>query len=517
MLITSSSSFNKINKPLELKKVQFSTSFTAKDTFIKSNTTPSISFLGLTRTIGKKIFETYEELIDLVESKPNANGNIGNLPKEWIDKIPEDKRRESILYLYGTFNALSLSLRHSCKDLDKESKCLTEAFQTVGILKEGETATIDANKSLYGGFGRIFSLKLSNNPDMIYAIKLFHSAGESNVDQENENGNVIEMNRGMYFRKNIDKTSELIKDHGKKSNRPKFFFANALNGYMVTQYINVSLPNGNTVDLNDYGLIAKDDDREDNKSIKGYFYEYGGLKSVSILTNNKTARWAYHQIKKTPADQRAARWNEIYENDKVPNKQDILIGLAIAVQLLPDQSNQDELFKKILVKNNSDLAKKAINESFTKHSSLKGLSVIEEPLSESQIEDLLFNVEDFQPKERLDLFKKVLKMGNKEHLYQILFLLNMLPEEDRLTICLEIIKVCPALSRAVVNQMELIPQKDHLELFLNLIINNDSKYQSLLLDKIDLLTPGQKQEWLNAISDPQYDNIDKIYKDKLSI
>ncbi|MCK7485969.1 MAG: hypothetical protein MZU97_10770 [Bacillus subtilis] len=65
----------------------------------------TVSFTGLTRTLGKTIFDSPEEVISKMREYPNSKGVVGSVPKEWVDKIPFERRTQTIKEFYQDLKA----------------------------------------------------------------------------------------------------------------------------------------------------------------------------------------------------------------------------------------------------------------------------------------------------------------------------------------------------------------------------------------------------------------------------
>jgi len=70
------------------------------------------AFEGLTKKLSCQIFEKPEEIKKMVDKYTETDGVVGNLPHEWIQKIPEKNRGEVIKQLYKDLKATVINSRN---------------------------------------------------------------------------------------------------------------------------------------------------------------------------------------------------------------------------------------------------------------------------------------------------------------------------------------------------------------------------------------------------------------------
>ena len=310
MQITFSAPINKKNNP----------SGFGNTNLLDSAAVSNPNFLGLNRTLSKKAFSSAEEIKNEVVKHVRSRGIVGNLPKEWVDKIPKAGRAEKIKALYADFKDIfkgdwfefNLSVLQ-----DKLNKSLRKA----GIIDDKTNLEI---KSLNGGgFGWCYQLvgAFGNK----FKIKKFHNLKTHSLDC-NEHGNFAEMNKAAFWQRTL----------GRKTQKAQFYFGDAETGYMVGQYVdNNDLPPRKTIQERFLGLYYDLVDKKNN-SIAGYDIEFGDLKIVSAIAQNKVARKIYKKIDKLPKEKRQAEFDRMFEANLGQKDSNVFVGLASVLGLLPE-------------------------------------------------------------------------------------------------------------------------------------------------------------------------------------
>lgn len=300
---------------------------------------------GLSRTLGKKAYHTAEAIKEELISHPKSKGIVGNLPAEWIEKIPKQGREAKIKELYADLKKIIKDFRlHGNKQ--KTSEKLSIAFQKAGVIKDNEK--ISMKYLNYGLFGEGYQLQgVSDGQYMLKYFKLNDYLGSIS----HAHGNYTESNRGAYWQKNA----------GTKTQRVRYYFGDVDAGYMVNKFIGYKTPEykGRVVPEKIYGLINEEFDG--TNTIKGHEYDYGGLAINShILSQNKTARYVYKKLYYKPENQRLHEFTKFLGMKKYRNNKDIKWGLVSSIGLLPkkDRSkcvgellqNSDNQLKKVIAR-----------------------------------------------------------------------------------------------------------------------------------------------------------------------
>ena len=295
-----------------------------------------ISFQGLSKDLGKKLYEDVPEVGEVSLKNPKSKEIVGSLPPNWIQQIPFSERKETIQKLYKDLTVVPYVLRKydfSPKAIKKADKKLTKAFQDAGLVDKKQKVSLKklGNGSVGYGF-LIEGLKDNQN----YVMKVFHAYGDYN----RQAGPYIEMNRAMYWKKQA----------GSNTQRAEFYFGDLKSGYMVTQYIDESTPKPkrfvNPILL---GIIPKDDMGENR--ISGYNIDYGYLDKYGmtiakdklvelcgVSAENKNSRYAFRRI--FNSEDTEAAWKELTCDNKFKKKADIKAGLVLALDFVENPQDK---------------------------------------------------------------------------------------------------------------------------------------------------------------------------------
>ena len=262
----------KILKTNESKQVQKQpvNSHLPKNADCKSSQLPSIScnkymvkFTGLNRNLSKMAYEYSESIKSEVATFPKSKGIVGNLPAEWIQKIPKENRANAIKELYSEMKAIVNDFRLNVFFDTNTTEKLNEAFAKAGIAKSSEKIKIAHIDD--GFYGSVFALKgLSDDK---YVIKIFKSNDEINK----YHGNYIEPNRAAFWQKRAGGNTQMV----------PFHFADVEAGYMVNKYIDEQTPQFKKyISPKVYGLKSADicDQKTGKNVINGFQIDYGGIK-----------------------------------------------------------------------------------------------------------------------------------------------------------------------------------------------------------------------------------------------
>ena len=320
------------------------------DTFSKK-IQKEVSFNGLSRSLGKRAFEYVSEILELRAKYPKANGWVGSMPREWLEKISKHKRKSEIKNFYAQLGKIVSKLRNAdqnAESVNAASAQINDLFRRAEILAPNKNVNL---KSLGSGkFGTAYLLDGTQ-----YVIKIFHHP----TCADNLSGNRIEANRAIYCRNNADNAVRIINPEGENRNElAKFYFADIDNGYIISEYIhNCKKSTKRETNFDLIGLEPTDFEEGRNRQC-GYIYDYGEFKiSQPILAKNKTARYIYTKIYKAPTEKRVQLWHEIYSKKKKSN--DILIGLVEPLKLIASEKVRTNLFIK-MAKHSDNTVKEAL-------------------------------------------------------------------------------------------------------------------------------------------------------------
>jgi len=323
---------NKRISPKKVDSVDVQTHSNSSQVHLNSFNKYLVNFTGLNRTLSKRAFATAEEVKAEVIKHVRSNGIFGNLPKEWIDKIPKAERAEKIKQLYAEFKQSIKSLR-DIKGLNRVSAELNNSLLSAGLIEKH--ASLELEYLGRGSFGTGYRLRGVLNDECV--IKVFKSSDSiTGVSKPNFHGNYVESNRVAYWQKNA----------GRKTQKVGFHFGDIDAGYIVMKkYIDESTPVcKKSIPEAFYGLSYNWREKQNN-SICGYDIEYGDLEIISELANNKTARYLYKKLYQLPEDERLCEFERIHRKALSQKNPDMLVALPSMIVLLPCSEHLNQ-FKK---------------------------------------------------------------------------------------------------------------------------------------------------------------------------
>jgi len=296
------------------------------------------NFTGLTRCFKKKIFLDGQRDIEKILAKhPNSRPIVGQLPKYIYSKLPEDKGLRSkaiheILDAFGKVATIIRDYRYPGFSLDESimnrpvtvNEILNEVFHKWDITKEN----IDIMYLNKGGKGKGFKIDGLYDPETEdeYVIKVFHQIKGECWQSYKSHGCYAEINNAMYWKK----------QEGLDTNRGKFYFGDMGSGYMLTKYISEDTQIAKRIpDPFQYGIICTDENKVTGQNyLKGYAYDYGGLRVVNRIKNsNPTARKIYQKIKSTPKTDREIIGIHLLATQR-KNRENIIAGVALGIKYL---------------------------------------------------------------------------------------------------------------------------------------------------------------------------------------
>ncbi|HSA07532.1 MAG TPA: hypothetical protein P5556_10185 [Candidatus Gastranaerophilales bacterium] len=460
----------------------------------------NINFTGLTRDLGNKAFHYEDSIIKQVDKYPNADGVVGSLPSEWINRIPEEQRSEKIKNLHKEFKIIVCNIRKNY-NADNASNEMNKAFHEAGILTNKQKLTL---KKIDGGsFGMVYLLNICpDEKSDKYVIKVFDNTRTSYVSH----GAPTEINRGIYWAKNA----------GRNSQRAPFYFGDIKAGYMINKYISYDAKKPERViSENFFGLQNMDDGPKDNdyNKINGWCIDYGGLLIDNrLLANNKTARWVYKQIYKIPENQRQQAWDDFFTNEKYKNNEDIKVGLAASLRLLQDK---EQNFLLLAQKGNNTI-KEELAQSLNYLSEKKraeGFIKIAENSDNSVKDILITHLTSLPLNTRAKGFYKLIEVSDNSIKEKLALNLLYLPPEK---ITNSFIKLCKnsenSTKKILANGINWLPEEEREKGFKSLTKDGDSSVKSVLAENIKILPLNKRTEnFINLAK-----NADEEVKKKLA-
>ncbi len=303
-----------------------------------------VQFTGLTKVFKNKIFlDGQKDIEEILKQHPNTRAVVGQLPNFIFQKLPADNRRGAILEILDTFDEITHSLRDfeptaysSIDEIQNRrpktvNEKLTKVFQKYNVIKPWDDVNVEYIDA--GGKGKVFKLSglRDYKEDDEYVIKVFHQIKAKNWQPFKSHGCYAEINNGIYWRN----------QEGHDTHRGKFFFASMDSGYIVSKFLDedVRLPK-RIVPEYKYGIKCTDEEKDGPvvgyNRIKGYNYDYGGMRVVNRIKNSdKVARKYLETIKEIPLHERSEWWH--YHFGQPNNSDSKNAGLALGIKYLNEK------------------------------------------------------------------------------------------------------------------------------------------------------------------------------------
>lgn len=324
--------------------------FTSKNTYSKCDSTAVgsfnkylVNFTGLNRNLGKLAFNYTKDIKKESEFFSKSQGIVGNLPSEWIEKIPKAERALKIKEFYQSMKTGITLLKN--KQPEEALETLNCGFKKAGIIPEEQQFHLCKLDSGY--FGTAYQMKGVSNDSLV--LKVYNSfPNDSEI-----HGQYAEVNRAAYWQKAEGKETQIV----------RFYFGDVDTGYMTTKFIDEDAPAPKKVVLPAvHGLHSDDVTTEDGingHNLKnGHQIDWGGLfiKNPRLVRDKKSTS----TIKKILA----ASQSEQAEMIKIADKK-VKIGLADCLEYVDKEQslllfeelakNADNELKLALYKNNDIL------------------------------------------------------------------------------------------------------------------------------------------------------------------
>ena len=209
---------------------------------------------------------------------------------------------------------------------------MIDVFKKYGILSKWDD--IDVKYLDQGGKGKVFKIDglRDVDGDDEFVIKVFHQIKGKEWHPFKSHGCYAEINNGIDW-----KNHEWFDTH-----RGKFFFCSLGSGYIGSKFIDEDVPiPKRVVPEYKYGIKCTDDAKDGPingyNRMKGYNYDYGGMRVVNRLKNsNKVARQTLEKIKSIKPSERLAFWEQNFKD--YSKSDDVKAGLALGIKYLPNKS-----------------------------------------------------------------------------------------------------------------------------------------------------------------------------------
>lgn len=332
-----------------------------------------IFFTGLTNALSTRLYSTGPSVEQLLEKYPHSSGYFGQIPPDWFESIPTEKRERYIKKTFKGFSEASTVLRQAILDLGKTQKDKIELQQLNDLIRQelifdqiqagmilknalvgshiiSQKEEVDLEFLGAGSYGAGFKFTI-NGKELV--LKIYYPQHDKKMKKNPYHGRFIEPNRAMFIKK-------ILGQHNMKASQfTDCYFGNIKYGFMVTKFIpEDALPPENTIDLTSIGVRYGDskEQRYGTNMRHGNIIDYGGI----VITNKafaktKTARYVYKKTIDKPSEKnRHKEWDKIFDEaiaNKVPNSSDLLIGLVSCIRFLPENKQRNRLVKLALQDN----------------------------------------------------------------------------------------------------------------------------------------------------------------------
>ncbi|HNW26520.1 MAG TPA: hypothetical protein PKI94_07010 [Candidatus Gastranaerophilaceae bacterium] len=429
---------------------------------INSNYDKKISFTGLTSYLRKTVFPCDD--VKKLATDIFDNSFAGNLPSEWIEKIPKNQRTQTIKDVFQGFREFVQLIN------EKSETALSQLEKTLkgaGILSYDKSINLKFEGS--GSYGRVYRLEGLENQKTgeQYVIKLYNKAQKN----AQNNGIFAELNRGgLYWPEAL----------GKKTQMVKTFFADLESGFVVNKFIDDSLASPkNIVPSKLLGLESYDDHPKQNvlnnlyslNVINGYVIDQGCLRAVCPeIINSKDARYVIKKIFFTPKNKAYEKWLELLNNPAYKHNSSVKVALIEAMEYL-QPGDRTKCFNEILERFNKDQK--------LKHYLTKNIKFIQD--------------EDFAP-----CFAKLWSQSEPVEKNELIKNIDRLPQKMQKNYISEAIKE-KTLIPEVVEKFDNLPKEELADLFNSAIKESDDESKIKLFEKLFLLPEELRLEYAKKI------------------
>lgn len=415
---------NIVSQKLKILKNDKSARKQPEVVFVSQNTThsinelPSVSpnkylinFTGLNRNLSKMAYKSAESIKAEVENFSKSKGIVGNLPSEWVQRIPKENREKVIKELYQ-------DLKTVVKGFNADSNTdnivgLNDALRKAGVIRNDENAELKRlGDGIYG-----VGYHLKGIFDDKYMIKIFKSKRNYN----DLHGKYAELNRAAYLQKYAGKDTQMV----------PFYFGDADAGYMVNKYIDKNAPEcKKQINTENYGLVSCDVQDNGNGAghniIKGFQIDYGGIKVINeSLVKNKSKQSTIKKILAMPVEKQL---NSLSQADST-------VKNFFVSQLKYMPANKRAVYFTQLAQNANDKVKIGLVDKIyflSKDDKIKGFTQLAQNAGD-KVKIELANIIYCLPNEhKKEGFMQLLESGNVDVKTALAENLSSLPAEERL-------------------------------------------------------------------------------------
>lgn len=220
--------------------------------FISDNN--SIPFNGLNRQLSKTIYskDSAQKLSSLY---PKSNGIVGNLPSDWISRMPKKKRNKDIKTLYTILGRYISIKRHYPNDSKLYDFILTKILRKYNVISK--TSKIAVTKVEKGRYGQGFKISNSEDNNSLF-LKLFIKKNKTSL--YHTHGCMAESNCKAFMKKKLSSSENKYFS--------KFYYADTKNDFYIEEY----LPMENRFSPFD---VSSKERRWYNKTVESIFKKIG--------------------------------------------------------------------------------------------------------------------------------------------------------------------------------------------------------------------------------------------------
>ena len=513
------------NKPPVQNNLFFKSYGITNDIFVKSKTASIVSFKGLKEDISKRLIASSGEILSIINKNPSDKGIVGELPQEWLDKIPSANRAKALANLNRVMGEIACELRNNAS-LKENSKKLEKAFKKAGIITKEQTLELKSCGA--GDLGWIVIPEiLPHTFKKEYVLKIFHTNKQIKAIQGH--GMYNEINNAFFWNTQA----------GTNTQKPPVYQADFNNGFYITDYLDENSPEPFYIVPKVIGVIETDISRDNY--MYGYDFDYGGLEKFSVIADYPEAIKASLELYKTPETERIEKWNKTFNTAKA-HRAEKLAALAAGLWMLPESIDRSQFIDKIIKENNNSLALQALVTELTDKEYVRYFNTLQK-VPDNNLKALLIDrinnlpgkapakwVKQFAnidsevvqtsiakhirlipSKKRAKWAKKQYKNSNNETKKVILNNIYSFSSDHKVQIYnlflndFEILN--PDIQEKLIKSLSALPYPERLSSFKKLAKLNCEKTNALLAGVINYLSKPEAQKWFETFASKNNKNI----------
>ena len=459
-----------------------------------------VNFTGLNRTLSKMPYQSEESIKKEVDNFPQSNAVVGNLPSEWVNKIPKENRAEKIKELYRDFKTIIKDFREK-NNIDDTAQKLNNALHKAGVIEEHEKLTLKRLGDGVAGAG--YCLKGISNDNLM--IKIFDSPSDEGLSSD-IHGKYVEINRAAYWQKYAGKNTQMV----------RFYFGDTDAGYMVNKYIDKEKTPYCTryVDPKLYGLISADVVEKEtvtgHNKINGFQIDYGDIEILDLsLVRNKEAQSSTKKFLRLPIAKRI----ELIKN----TKNNIKKVFACNIDSFPE--DERVLCFKQLAENSDNGVKKVLAARLVYLPEAERVEYFKQ-FNENADDDLkkilILRLAFLPATERATYFKQFADNADNGIKKALAFNINCLPETDRVMYFKQLAENADnGVKKALACSLYCLPETEMVQCFKKLAENADNGVKKELASNINCLPETERVTYFKQFADNADNEVKKALACKL--